>query len=255
MKADEYLQKLINKYRVPAAAQGTPEFKAANSVYPIIQRWADNHLREVTISGSNAKGTAIRGRTDVDLFISLKSDTNETLKEIFSSLYNCMVRNGYSSTKKQHVSIHIVRSGIEVDLVPAKHFGGNTEDHWLYVNRPNRERTKTNVNEHIDLVRSSNRINEIILTKIWRLNHKLDFPSFYLELVVIEALKYKRVGLAENFLLVLEYLSNSFVSARFIDPANTNNIISDDLTETEKKVIAGQAQKSRAEPSWEQTIW
>ncbi|MBN1974495.1 MAG: nucleotidyltransferase [Sedimentisphaerales bacterium] len=255
MTVDEYLQKLVNKYRVPAVAQGTPEFKAANSIYPIIQRWAGNQLREVTFSGSNAKGTAIRGRTDVDLFISLKSDTNETLKEIFNSLYNYMVQNGYSSTKKQHVSIHIVHSGIEVDLVPAKHFGGNTEDHWLYVNRPNRERIKTNVNEHINLVRDSNRTNEIILTKIWRLNHNLDFPSFYLELVVIEALKYKRVGLSENFLSVLEYLSNSFISARFIDPANTNNIISDDLADIEKKAIASQAKKSKAERLWESIVW
>ena len=255
MTADEYLQILINKYRVPSAAQGTPEFKAANSIYPIIQRWADNQLREVTFSGSNAKGTAIRGRTDIDLFISLKSETNETLKKIFSSLYNYMIRNGNSSTKKQHVSIHLVHSSIEVDLVPAKHFGGNTEDHWLYVNRPNRERTKTNVNKHINLVRSSNRINEIILTKIWRLNHKLDFPSFYMELVVIEALKSKRAELAENFWTVLEYLSSSFVSARFIDPANLNNIISDDLTDTEKKYIAIQAKKSRSEKLWESIVW
>jgi hypothetical protein len=218
-------------------------------------RRTGKQLREVRFSGSNAKGTAIRGNTDVDLFISLKSDPSNTLKEVFDSLYDRIRNNGYPNARKQHVSIHISHKGVEVDLVPAVHFGGNTEDHWLYVNRPNRERTKTNVNEHINLVKSSNRINEIILTKIWRLNHKLDFPSFYLELVVIEALKYQRDGLANNFMAVLEYLSISLVSARFIDPANSNNIISDDLTDIEKKAIASQAKKSKSERLWESIVW
>jgi len=255
MSPDEYLQSLIIRYKVPVAVEGTLAFNAGNAIYPTIQQWAREYLRNVQFSGSNTKGTAIRGRTDVDLFISLKSDTKESLKEVFSKLHTWMIGNGYPSARKQNVSIHVLHQGVEVDLVPAVHFGGNTEDHWLYVNRPNRERTKTNVNEHINLVRSSNRINEIILTKIWRLKHKLDLPSFYLELVVIEALKSKRAGLAQNFWSVLEYLSSSFVSARFVDPANTNNIISDDLTDTEKKTIASQAKKSRSEKLWESIAW
>lgn len=71
-----------------------------------------------------------------------------------------------------------------MDLVPAVHLGSNIEDHWLYVNKSNRERTKTNVDTHIDTVRSSGRINEIILTKIWQKNHNLDFPAFYLEIYI-----------------------------------------------------------------------
>lgn len=142
-----------------------------------------------------------------------------------------------------------------MDLVPAVHLGGNTEDHWLYVNKANRERTKTNVDTHINTVRNSGRINEIILTKIWRKNHNLDFPSFYLELAVIEALKYKRSGLAEHFLAILDYLSTTFVSARFVDTANTNNIISDDLTDAEKKAIAIKAGQSRGQQSWGSIVW
>lgn len=255
MSPDEYLQFLINRYQVPIATQGSPVYNAGSAVSPIISQWASNQLRAVRFSGSNAKGTAIRGRTDIDLFISLKSDTTNTLKEIFDSLYSWMCKKGYLNARKQHVSIHIVHNGVEIDLVPALHFGGNTEDHWLYVNRPNRERTKTNVNTHISLVQNSGRKNEIILTKIWRQNHLLDFPSFYLELVVIEALKYKRPGLVENFMAILEYLSNSFIYTRFIDPANTNNVISDDLTDAEKKTIADQALKSKQEPYWGSIIW
>lgn len=254
MTADEYLQNLIAQNRV-ATGEGSAAFNAGNAVYQVVRRWAGQQLRSGSYSGSYAKGTAIRGRTDVDIFISLKSDTTNTLKVIFDGLHGWIAKNGYPYARKQNVSVHVVHNSVEADLVPAIHLGGNTEDHWLYVNKANRERTKTNVDTHINYVRNSGRVNEIILTKIWRKNHNLDFPSFYLELAVIEALKYKRGGLADNFLAVLDYLSSGFILARFVDPANTNNIISDDLTDTEKRVIASQAGQSRRQQSWESIVW
>lgn len=254
MTSDEYLQSLIAKYHV-TVGQGSPAENAGNALYPIIQQWAGTQLRKVQFSGSNAKGTAIRGTTDVDLFISLKSDTTNTLKEIYDNLHSRMINNGYTAARKQNVSIHVNHGGIEIDLVPAVHYGDNSEDHWLYMNKANRERTKTNVNAHIDLVRNSGRINEIILAKIWRKNHGCEFQSFYLELAVIEALKDKRSGLSDHFLAVLDYLSNGFSSARFVDPANTNNIVSDDLTANEKKSIAERARISRHEQNWGSIIW
>ncbi len=254
MTAEEYLQNLISKYQV-ATGEGTAASNAGNTVYQVVKRWAGQHLRSGSYSGSYAKGTAIRGRTDVDIFISLKSDISNTLKEIFNGLHSWISQNGYPYARKQNVSVHVAYNSIEVDLVPAVHLGGNTEDHWLYVNKSNRERTKTNVDVHIDTVRNSGRIGEIILTKIWRKNHNLDFPSFYLELAVIEALKYKRSGIADHFLAVLDYLSNGFLSARFVDPANTSNIISDDLTDVEKRAIASQARQSRRQQSWGSIVW
>jgi len=254
MTAYEYLQNLITRDRV-VTGEGTAAFNAGNAVYQIVKRWAGQQLRKGSYSGSYAKGTAIRGRTDVDIFLSLKSDTSQTLKEIFDGLHSWISQNGYQYARKQNVSVHVVHNSIEVDLVPAIHLGGNTEDHWLYVNKSNRERTKTNVDTHINTVRNSGRINEIILTKIWRKNHNLDFPSFYLELAVIEALKYKRAGLADHFLAVLDYLSNGFASACFVDPANTNNIISDDLTDVEKSGIVSQAGRSRQQQSWGSIVW
>ena len=254
MTSDEYLQNLIARYNV-ATGDGTAASNAGNAVYQIVKGWAGQQLREGSYSGSYAKGTAIRGGTDVDIFLSLKSDTSNTLKEIFNGLHSWITQNGYPYARKQNVSIHVVHNGCDVDLVPAVHLGGNTEDHWLYFNKSNRERTKTNVATHIDTVKSSGRINEIILAKVWRKNYGLEFPSFYLELAVIEALKYKRSGIADHFLAVLDYLSNGFSSARFVDPANTTNIISDDLTVAEKNSIASQAAQSRRQQSWGSIVW
>jgi hypothetical protein len=100
-------------------------------------------------------------------------------------------------------------------------------------------------------------VNEIRALKIWRLCHNLDFPSFYLELTVIDALwgKPKGSNLAANVSTCLDYIRDNLETACVIDPANTNNVISDDLTAAEKKKIAGQAGKSRREPYWNQVLW
>lgn len=74
------------------------------------------------MSGSRAKGTAIDIATDLDLFISLSSTTSNTLKEIYDSLYDCMIRQGITA-RKQNVSIGITYQNKDVDLVPAKRQG------------------------------------------------------------------------------------------------------------------------------------
>jgi len=254
MTPDEYLHSLITKYRA-STGKGSAAYNAGNAIYPLLEKWAGAQLREITFSGSNAKGTAIHGTTDVDLFISLKDNTKETLKQLFDMLYNKVRKNGYPDARKQNVSIHIIHHGIDVDLVPGVHYGGNSEDHWLYVNKANQERIKTNIYKHIEIVRSSGRVNEIIITKIWRKLFNLDFPSFYLELVVLETLKYSRAGLAGNFLTVLEYMSNSLTSTRFVDPSNSNNIISDELTSSEKTAIANLARRTRGQDNWGKMVW
>lgn len=77
--------------------------------------------------------------------------------------------------------------------------------------------------------------------KLWRNQKNLDFPSFYLEMVVIEALRGSHGTLSQNVVRVLTYLRDTFMTARFVDPANTNNVISDDLTLVERSAIASRA--------------
>jgi hypothetical protein len=44
-------------------------------------------------------------------------------------------------------------------------------------------------------------------------------------------------------------------SARVEDPANTNNILSDDLTDTEKRAVVAVARDSLSKQRWEDVIW
>ena len=249
MTPDEYLDKILDKYVVDIAKAEA----AGQTVYKTIENWANTYLVQAEFSGSIAKGTGISIGIDADIFISLSSTTPDTLAQIYASLYTAVTNAGYIA-KKQNVSIGITVNGCKVDLVPAKRQSQNGNDHSLYRSKA-KTWTKTNVTTHINHVKNSNRIKEIKLTKIWRELHNLDFPSFYLEMVVIEALKGSTsVNLANNFNKVLDFLKDEFTAKIYIDPANSYNTISDDLTLSEKKLIATQAEVSRNKAYWENIV-
>jgi hypothetical protein len=196
----------------------------------------------------------IKGSTDVDLFISLDPQTTGTLKSIYDSLYSNLAQNGYGP-RRQNVSIGLTYSSLLVDLIPARKQPGHTNDHSLYRNRA-QTWTQTNVQTHIDLIKQSGRLDEIRAVKIWRNLNRLEFPSFYLELTVLGALYGRgRNQPATNVWLVLEYLRDKFASARVVDPANTNNVISDDLNSEEKEAIANAAKNSCTKQYWNEIIW
>ena len=205
-------------------------------------------------SGSLAKGTAVSLGTDADIFISLSSKTPDSLSNIYNTLYNA-VNNSIYPARKQNVSIGTTVNGYKLDLVPAKRQSSYGNDHSLFKSKSN-SWTKTNISKHINLVKNCNRLNEIKLTKIWSRLHGLEFPSLFLELVVIEALKYARIGdIENNFAKVILYLRDDFSNKQFVDPANTNNIVSNDLNAVEKLLISNQASQSALKANWNQIVW
>ncbi len=254
MSPDAYIINVLRRYDVDTGPL-SPIHPAVNAVVPILTGWAGNWLIDIFYSGSHAKGTAIQGGADVDLFISLHPDTPETLQDVYNKLYRHVRDSGYTP-KPQNVSIGIVHSGVKMDLVPGIKYSGNTNDHWLYVSKSGRERTKTNVEQHINIIQNSGRIDEIRAIKIWTQNHNLDFGSIYLELAVLDALSgHNFNNLSSNVRSVFQYFSDELQNAVLIDPANTNNIISNELTFAEKKAISNQAKQSLIAPYWENILW
>lgn len=251
MTADSYLQNILNREAVDTTAT-SPVLGVLKTLRPILDQWAGAQLRAVGPSGSFAKGTANRSGTDIDLFISLKSDTTNPLKEIYESLFNTVKQNGYSPNQ-QNVSINLRVGGYDVDLVPAKHQGGNSEDHSLYRRRADTW-TQTNVATHIATVRNAGRTAESRILKLWRKQKGLDFPSFYLELATIEALSGARGSLSDNVWIAFAYLRDRLPHARFVDPANTNNVISDELSASERAKIAAAAGRARNATNWSDIV-
>lgn len=116
---------------------------------------------------------------------------------------------------------------------------------------------QTNIQKHIDMVRYSGLQNEIMLIKMWRSCHGLDLPSIYIEILANEVLPtYKRSwSISENIWTLLKALRDTIETRIIIDPSNTNNIISDSLTQREKLEIKKAAADSLQKQYWEQIIW
>jgi len=254
MTADEYVRQVLRRYDIDTGPT-SPVQVAADYLVPKLERWAGDYLtgKGVVVTGSLAKGTPVSCGTDLDLFISLRNDTRASLRGIFGSLLDFAHRNGWQP-RPQNVSIGVTVDGVNVDLVPARVQPDVRNAHSIFVGRLN-SWTKTDVFQHIGLVANSRRTEEIRAVKVWRHLNGLSFPSFYLELTVLEALYgCSTTALSENFVRVLRYLTNTFSTARVVDPANTNNVISDDLTAAEKARIAHAAALSLA-ANWNQVIW
>ena len=53
---------------------------------------------------------------------------------------------------------------------------------------------------------------------------------------------------------VFQYLRDSFPNARVVDPANTNNVISDDLTAAERAKVKFVAERALAAANWNEIV-
>jgi hypothetical protein len=251
MSADLYLRNILLREAVDAGPY-SPVRGVQRELDPILRSWAGTMLSGVSPSGSFAKGTANRSGTDIDLFISLSHQTTNGLKEIYETLFAGMNINGYRP-KRQNVSINVRVNGFDVDLVPARRHDAYSQDHSLYRRRADTW-TKTNVQTHVRHVISAGRLSETRILKLWRNQEGIDFPSFYLELIVIAALWGRNGSLADNVWTVLRYLQDSFADARVVDPANTNNVISEDLSVAERQLIRSAARQSLAATDWNQVV-
>ncbi|MCF8276155.1 MAG: nucleotidyltransferase domain-containing protein [Flavobacteriales bacterium] len=262
MIGDAHILKVIKQKKLEPLSKTDPRLKPLLNT---LKSWAGESLAGnvtsgIKVSGSTAKGTALKGKADLDLLISLKDSTKGTLEGRYDSLFKYLQiheeRLGITKRRRQNVSIRVYTKDYKIDLVPAKKLPGVHNWHYILVRRDSKNRTKTNVDLHIQTVKKSGRQNEILATKIWRDNLKLDFPSIYLELVVIESLRNKgKDQIALNFTRVLEYLSTDFVDKKVVDPANAANTISNLLSKTQKKTIATQARQTLKERFWVNKIW
>ena len=168
---DDYLRLILNK---KSSNYDNVAIKAVQDFfYPIIIEWSNNYLNDYFVAGSIAKGVSIKGRSDFDFFVSVKSSCNNSLSEIYNTLFNAL--SNYSSIKgftvrRQNVSLGIKGLAyknipIDVDIVPAKQHNINSNYHSLYKSKQD-SWTQTNVRKHIDLIRNSGRRDFIKLIKI-----------------------------------------------------------------------------------------
>src|SRR5919106_3055872 len=79
MTPDQYVESVLAKYRVPRGPT-SPAEQLGGIVAGPLRTWAGQQPNALEYSGSYAKETGVRGISDVDVFISLKADTTNTLR-------------------------------------------------------------------------------------------------------------------------------------------------------------------------------
>ncbi len=159
------------------------------------------------------------------------------MREVYESLHGALEREGLGPVRRP-VALGLLLEGATIDIIPAKRESIGNDIHEIYSSR--RETgMKTNLTHHVLDTVESGRRDEIRILKLWRDQHGLEFPSFYLELATIAALRKRPFGeLSNNVWHALGYFAQLFVARGTLDPANANNVVSDELTTAEKLAIA-----------------
>ncbi len=188
------------------------------------------------------------------MLISFKAGSTIPLPGLVDSLECEMIKHGFKAHKHTS-SISVEVNGLEIGLMPGIFQRGTLNYHEILLSSK-RELKKTNINLHVNNVLDSKRQQEIRLLKIWRNCQQLEFPSLYLELIVIKALRNMgQEDLVQNFISILEFLRDRIVDETVIDPANSDSRISDQLTPLEKEYIRERAKASLEAKSIEEVVW
>lgn len=248
MAPDEYLRMVLAQYELPGGPD-SPAAVAAQDLNQHIQQWAGRYLFKIDFCGSYANNTRVRGSTDADLLISLAARTPKTIDQIHDHFFQWLRQRGFNP-RQESVSIGILHHGLAFDLIPAKLEPGESGDHMVFEN-DRRHALRTNFATHNRVTAEAGWQDEIKVVKIWRNMRELNFPSFCLELTVMDALRKHIHGhLAFNVERVLIYLRDILPGAPIRDPANFDNRVSDAMMKHEKIALSEAAAESLRQTDW-----
>ena len=249
-----YLQQVLDGQRVPAQAENTLRSIRDKLEQVLRGNWKTGDPR-FYYGGSFGKRTMIRESFDLDLVVYFPQTDQFTVREFYEGVEKRLKDNGYV-TQRHNVAIRLpYKDGFHVDVVPGRAMDSDYKYANLYASEQDTTK-KTSIKIHIDFVRAGGHQDIIKLMKLWRLRHGVPIGSFVLELAIAQALYNSRsTTLEDRMLEVLEYLRDSYSSARLVDPANSNNVVSDDVPRADKTATQEAARRSRQQQSWSSIVW
>lgn len=252
MTAQQYLEQILAKYNLKDE-DVEPLKKKRAVIEDYVRKKYGSKVATFYYSGSYAKGTAINLKYDLDLCIYFWNSAFPSLSEMYNDVYKILSEK--YPVNKQKVSIGLTYDGDNIDIVPARKIDDKTDDANLYIST-NGSQIKTNIPKHKDYISQAKCRPTIKLMKIWKFRHSLHFKSFALELLTIKALEScKGEGLDDQVLHVLRFIRDNVENVKLVDPANSNNIVSDLVDQSDKVSMKNNANASLSEKTWERTIW
>ncbi len=253
---NKHLQESLDSHQISHIQDRLDVFIAKKEeVKNAIETKYGNMLASAPInSGSHAKKDGINVSFDLDVCVPFKRNSFATLEEMKHDVCNFLLYeykpsdSDLRNVRNQKVSIGLdFKIGVDdlkMDIVPGRELNvgeyTNTYDINLFrESNQQKSHIKTNIKKHIDLVKGKSPERQIImLLKIWKHYRNKDISSFFLELLVMESFDTNGFnipnGLGKKLKMVVEFIVQNILSIRLADPANSNNIVSDTLTNGEK---------------------
>ena len=202
--------------------------------------------------GSYGKRTLIAAHFDLDVVVYFPHMTAP--RQLYEAVERRLGAAGHT-TVRHNVALRLQYvPGWHVDVVPGIALDAEYRSAELYASEFDAAR-RTSLKMHIDAARAGDR-DVIRLLKLWRYRQKTPVGSFVLELAAAHALAgCAPAPLEDRFDRVLQFLAESYLDARLIDPANPDNVVSDDIPWPDKQATTDSAQRACHRRSWEDVVW
>lgn len=201
----------------------------------------------IKYAGSREKGTMVCDKYDLDIVCYFPSSDTRSLKEIRTDMAEHLAKK-YLITQKASAERILDLKGstapidFHIDVVPGR-FIENTKDVFLHIANGDKERMQTNLKTHINHIVNSGCVPVIRLVKLWAIRNNVKIKTFVLELFVVQALSgsQSKTNLKVSFLKVIEAFKDEFSTTQLVDPANSNNVVSRLVDDSEKSLVEASA--------------
>lgn len=201
-------------------------------------------------AGSYAKGTMIRASYDLDIVLYWTHNFRYKPRNLYIEVGRILQSIGRQPISKR-VGWEIPFPGdFHIDVIPGKKILDNPDYAYLF-NSKLENRIRTNVKKQVNHVRRSGCQEVIKLLKLWKKRKNVPIKTFILEILSIEGCKGMEKSLLEPQLIrALEYISENILAKKVIDVANSNNIVSKNLSIEVKNRV-----KNLADSALDATYW
>ena len=217
---------------------------------------------QTVYAGSYAKGTLIAESFDLDVVVYFPSQVPESLVDLHEEVRQILNASGYPSQPK-NVALRcnrIFRSGaypnFHIDVVPGKRIKNSTFA-YLYQQETG-QRIRTSVKTHVDVVKATKQRDILKLLKLWKVRQKIDVQTFVLELLFLRFMKIKPSQENRNLCDLLQetftYIANTIMTIKLVDPANTQNVISNTLPDSTKQHLQRKAEAVKYAETWDEVF-
>jgi sugar phosphate isomerase/epimerase len=245
------LEKVLAAQRIDGVVETAVRARRAEVETLLRGGWPEGAPR-FYYGGSFAKHTAIAAQFDLDVVVYFPAETPAGPRALYEAV-EARLRAAGHVPARHNVSLRLrYTPGWHIDVVPGRAVDAEYEYARLWADERAAER-QTSLKRHIELARSLDR-DTLKLLKLWRCRNALPVGSFLLELAAARALRDFAGTPDDRFARVLRFLAEELESARLVDPANSNNVVTDDIEWSRKREVA-QAAAQALEGPWERVVW